>query len=105
MTAPSELQKFKHEGSQPALSPLDKVRRELAKYEHVLFDFSAHEKGDGVEVVIDFRNKDLGVHTYYFQMHPRDLQHPQFEWTFQRQLYDCVHDYIIEMFTRTPQSR
>ncbi|OFV94760.1 MAG: hypothetical protein A3F68_06200 [Acidobacteria bacterium RIFCSPLOWO2_12_FULL_54_10] len=81
------------------------MRRELAKYEHVLFDFSAHEKGDGVEVVIDFRNKDLGVHTYYFQMHPRDLQHPQFEWTFQRQLYDCVHDYIIEMFTRTPQSR
>ena len=58
-----------------------------------------------MEVIIDFRNTDLGLHTYYFEMHPRDLAHPQFTWTFQRQLYDCVHDYIIEMFIRTPQER
>jgi len=43
------------------------------------------------------------VHTYLFEMHPRDLDHPQFEWTFQRQLYDCLHDYLVEMFVRTPQ--
>jgi hypothetical protein len=84
---------------------VEKVRRELEKYEHPLFEFSAREKGDGVEVIIDFRNKDLGLHTYYFELHPRDLAHPQFPWTFQRQLYDCVHDYIIEMFTRTPQMK
>ena len=86
-------------------SNVEKVRKELERYEHPLFDFSAREKGEAVEVVIDFRNKDLGLHTYYFELHPRDLEHPQFPWTFQRQLYDCVHDYIIEMFTRTPQMK
>ena len=83
----------------------DKVRAELARYEHPLLNFSAREKGDAVEVVIDFKNKDLGLHTYYYEIHPRDLEHPQFPWTFQRQLYDCVHDYIIEMFTLTPQMK
>ena len=36
---------------------------------------------------------------------PRDIEHPQFPWTFQRYLYDCLHDYLIEMFIRTPQTR
>ncbi len=87
------------------LSNLDKVRAELARYEHPLLHFSAREKGDAVEVIIDFKNKDLGLHTYYYEIHPRDLEHPQFPWTFQRQLYDCIHDYIIEMFTLTPQMK
>ncbi len=86
-------------------SGIEKVRRELARYEHPLFEFSAREKGEAVEVVIDFRNKDIGVHTYYYEVHPRDLEHPQFPWTFQRQIYDCLHDYIVEMFTRTPQMK
>ncbi len=82
---------------------LSRVREELARYEHPLFEFSAREFGEGVEVIIDYRDKAFGMHTYYYQMHPRDLDHPQFTWTFQRQLYDCVHDYIIEMFTKNPQ--
>lgn len=86
-------------------SQLEKVRTELVRYEHPLLDFSAREKGEAVEVVIDFKNKDLGLHTYYYEIHPRDLAHPQFPWSFQRQLYDCIHDYVIEMFTRTPQDR
>ncbi len=86
-------------------SPIAKVHKELARYEHPLFDFSAREKGEAVEVIIEFRNKDLGLHTYYYEIHPRDLAHPQFPWTFQRQLYDCLHDYIIEMFTLTPQMK
>ncbi|MEE8178078.1 MAG: hypothetical protein V3T65_08805 [Acidobacteriota bacterium] len=86
-------------------SGIEKVRWELARYEHPLFEFSAREKGEAVEVVIDFRNKDLGVHTYYYEVHPRDLAHPQFPWTFQRQIYDCLHDYIVEMFTLTPQMK
>ena len=81
------------------------MRRELARYEHPLFEFSAREKGEAVEVVIDFRNKDLGVHTYYYEVHPRDLAHPQFPWTFERQIYNCLHDYIVEMFTRTPNMK
>ena len=87
------------------MTSLEMVRKELARYEHPLLNFSAREKGDTVEVIIDFKNKDLGLHTYYYEIHPRDLEHPQFPWTFQRQLYDCVHDYIIEMFTLTPQMK
>ena len=50
-----------------------------------------------MEVIITFKDPAVRVHTYYFELHPRDLDHPQFEWTFQRQLYDCLHDYLIEM--------
>ena len=88
------------------MSPnLEKVLRELEKYEHPLFHISAREKGEAVDVIIDLRNQELGLHTYYYEIHPRDLSHPQFPWTFQRQLYDCLHDYLIEMFVRTPQSK
>lgn len=80
---------------------LDQLRR----YEHPLLAFDARAKGEGVEVVINFRNPPVPVHTYMFELHARDLDHPQFAWTFQRQLYDCLHDYFIEMFTRTPQLR
>ena len=38
-------------------------------------------------------------------VHERDIDHPQFAWTFQRYLYDCMHDYLVEMFLVTPQSR
>ena len=67
--------------------------------------FAARAKGEGVEVLINFRNPPVPVHTYNFEFHPRDLDHPQFEWEFQRQLYDCLHDYMVEMFIRTPQDR
>jgi hypothetical protein len=84
---------------------LDRVLAQLRLYEHPLLEFSARSKADRVEVIIQFKNSPVPVHTYYFELHPRDLDHPQFEWTFQRQLYDCLHDYLIEMFTRTPQDR
>ena len=84
---------------------LVRVLEQLRLYEHPLLDFSARSKGDSVEVMINFKNSPVPVHTYYFELHPRDLDHPQFEWTFQRQLYDCLHDYLIEMFIRTPQDR
>jgi hypothetical protein len=82
---------------------LDRVLAQLRLYEHPLFNFGAREKGEGVEVIIEFKNPPVPVHTYCFDLHPRDLDHPQFEWTFQRQLYDCLHDYLVEMFIRTPQ--
>ena len=88
-----------------AQSRLDRVLAQLRLYEHPLLDFSARAKGEGVEVIIKFKNPDVPVHTYYFDLRPRDLDDPQFEWAFQRQLYDCLHDYMIEMFTRTPQNR
>jgi hypothetical protein len=81
------------------------VLEQLRLYEHPLLNFDARPKDEAVEVVISFKNPAVPVHTYLFQLHPRDLDSPQFEWTFQRQLYDSLHDYFIEMFTRTPQSR
>ena len=84
---------------------LDRVLEQLRLYEHPLLEFSARGKGEGVEVLIQFKNPAIPVHTYYFDLHPRDLDHSQFEWSFQRQLFDCLHDYIVEMFTRTPQNR
>lgn len=85
-------------------TPLRRVLDQLALYEHPLLEFGAHERGDAVEVTIRFKQAAVPVHTYAFQIHPRDLDAPQFEWQFQRQLYDCLHDYLVEMFTRTPQS-
>ena len=84
---------------------LQRVCVQLSLYEHPLLDFNARAKGDGVELIIQFKNRRVPVHTYYFDLHPRDLDNPQFEWSFQRQLYDCLHDYLVEMFIRTPQDR
>lgn len=87
------------------MSPLEKVRAELARYEHALMDFSARENNGGVELVIELKNRSLGLHTYYAPIHSRDIEHQQFAWTLQRYLYDCLHDYVVEMFVHTPQSR
>ena len=84
---------------------VERVLSQLRLYEHPLLDFDARAKGDGVELIIQFKNPCVPVHTYYFDLHPRDLDHPQFEWSFQRQLYDCLHDFLVEMFIRTPQDR
>jgi hypothetical protein len=91
--------------SESSNSRLDRVLAQLRLYEHPLLDFDARSKGEGVEVIITFKSPPVPVHTYYFELHPRDLDHPQFEWSFQRQLYDCLHDYLVEMFIRTPQDR
>ena len=82
---------------------LDRILAQLRLYEHPLLTFNAQAKGDTVEVSIQLTHCDIPVHTYLYELHPRDLDHPQFEWQFQRQLYDALHDYFIEMFVRTPQ--
>ena len=84
---------------------LDRVLAQLRLYEHPLLAFHANAKGAGVEVSIQLMHCTVPVHTYVYEMHPRDLDHPQFEWQFQRQLYDALHDYMVEMFIRTPQDR
>ena len=45
------------------------------------------------------------MHQYVLPIHPRDLDHPQFAWHLQRQIYDGLHDYFIEMFVSTPQDK
>ena len=86
-------------------SPVQKVRQELARYEHPLFLFEARPAGEGVEVAIRYRPPAEELHTYLFELRPREIEHSQFPWTFQKQLYDCLHDYLIEMFTRNPQEK
>ena len=84
---------------------LERVLDQLRLYEHPLLNFSARAKGEGVEIIIQFKESSFPVHTYYFDLHPRDLDDSQFEWSFQRQLFDALHDYFVEMFIRTPQDR
>ncbi len=84
---------------------VETVRRELARYEHPLFDFQARPAGENVEVEIRFKTPGVEVHNYLFILRPREIEHTQFPWSFQKQLYDCLHDYIIEMFTANPQRK
>jgi hypothetical protein len=87
------------------VTPLEKVQAETRRYEHALLSFSAREHRGGVELVIELKGPHAGLHTYYAPVHERDIEHPQFPWMFQRYLYDCMHDYLVEMFLRTPQTR
>ncbi len=89
----------------PLSDLVEKVRRELARYEHPLFDFDARAAANGVAVQIRFKPTGVEVHSYEFILQPREIEHSQFPWTFQRQLYDCLHDYVIEMFTCNPQRK
>lgn len=82
---------------------MEKVRAEIARYEHPLFALDAQPANGGVELLIRFKPAGVEVHTYSCLLREREIEHPQFPWTFQRQLYDCLHDYVIEMFTRNPQ--
>jgi hypothetical protein len=81
----------------------EKVSAELARYEHPLFVFGARPATEGVEVEIRYSQAEPEVHVYVFLLRPREIENRQFPWTFQKQLYDCLHDFIIEMFTCNPQ--
>jgi hypothetical protein len=81
------------------------VQEHLKLYEHPLLAFSARENNGVIEVLIDFKNSPVPVHTYVLPIHARDLDNSQLTWHLQRQLYDGLHDYFIEMFIRTPQDR
>jgi hypothetical protein len=87
------------------VTPLEKVQAQILRYDHALLAFSTREHNGGIELVIELKDRALGLHTYYAPIHPRDIDHPQFPWTFQRYLYDCMHDYLVEMFLHTPQNR
>lgn len=88
------------------MTDLEKVRSELERYKHILFSFAAEEVDPGeIYLVISLTTPIPSAHTYRAPVHPRDVAHPQFPWTFQRYLYDCMHDYLVELFERTPQQR
>ena len=86
------------------MTPLETVLAELSQYEHPFFEFSARETGDVVELCI--RSKIPGVLSpeYRLKFAERDLKSTQFPWTFQRLLYDCLTDYVVELFTKSPMT-
>ncbi len=86
------------------MTPLERVQAELSRYEHLLLAFDAVQDSRGeVELRIWLKVDLAGAHVYSAQVHSRDIEHPQFAWTFQKHLYDCMHDYLCELFTRNPQ--
>lgn len=89
----------------PESPNLAKVLDHLRLYDHPLLAFSARETNGIIEVLIDLKNSLVPVHTYVLPIHPRDVEHAQFAWHLQRQIYDGLHDYFVEMFTSTPQDR
>ncbi len=86
------------------MDELEKVRNELKKYLHPLLDLSVRNNDGKIELVIDLKNRPPDIHTYYLEIHPRDLASSQFPWTLQRMIFDGLHDYFVEMFVYTPQS-
>lgn len=82
------------------------IQQQLARYEHPLLLFEAVADAHGEPVLVIRLRKPLeGVDDYRLRIHERDLGGSQFEWNLQRLLYDCIHDFISDMFVRTPQSR
>ena len=99
------VDRFDDRAEGPAeMSSIERVREELAKYGHPFFDFEAREKEDGVELVIRSKMPDVHSPEYRITLNERDLQNSQFRWTFQKLLYDCLTDYIVELFTRSPMT-
>jgi hypothetical protein len=84
------------------VTTIERVQQELERYEHPFFEFSARLKGDAVEMVIRSKLPDVLSPEYKITLNDRDIQNTQFPWMFQKLLYDCLTDYIVELFTRNP---
>ena len=87
------------------MNTLERVRQELTKYEHPLVEFFAEEGSMGVELRMRVKGGMDGIHEYSAPVHERDAVSSQFEWQLQRYLHDCLHDYLVEMFTLNPRRK
>jgi len=81
---------------------LEKVNQQLSRYAHPLFEWEARNLSSGVEVTIRLKVSGVYDEAYRLLLRPREIEARGFEWDFQRQLYNCLHDYLVEMFTRSP---
>jgi len=86
------------------MTPLETVVEEITKYEHPFFEFSAQASGNDVELCIQSKIPDVLNPAYRITFSERDLRSSQFPWTFQRLLYSCLTDYIVELFTKSPMT-
>jgi hypothetical protein len=85
-----------------SLEHLKKVIYQLSRYEHPLFEWEARSLAVGVEIAIRLRVKGVYDEPYRLVVRPREIEARGFEWDFQRQLFNCLHDYLVEMFIRSP---
>lgn len=81
---------------------LDRVEQQLSRYEHPLFKLEARTVEHGVEVIVTLKIEGVYDEPYRLCLKPREIEARGFEWDFQRQLYNCLHDYLVEMFIRSP---
>jgi hypothetical protein len=87
------------------VSQLETVLKEIEKYEHPFFDFAAREKDEGIELCIRSKIPNVLSPEYRITFAERDINSTQFPWTFQRLLYGCLTDYVVELFTKSPMTR
>jgi hypothetical protein len=81
---------------------LKEVEEQLARYEHPLFEWEAQPADPGIDVLIRMKIRGIYDDPYRLSLKPREIEARGFQWEFQRQLYNCLHDYLVEMFTRSP---
>jgi hypothetical protein len=81
---------------------LKEVEEQLARYEHPLFEWEAQPAGPDIDVLIRLKISGVYDDPYRLSLKPREIEARGFQWEFQRQLYNCLHDYLVEMFTRSP---
>ena len=81
---------------------LNKVEKELSRYAHPLFEWEARHVSGGVQIIVTLKVKQVYDQPYLLFLKPREIEARGFQWDFQRQLYNCLHDYLVEMFTRSP---
>jgi hypothetical protein len=81
---------------------LRKVEKELCRYAHPLFKWEACAGSQGVDIIISLKVGGLYDQPYQLCLKPREIEAQGFEWDFQRQLFNCLHDYLVEMFIRSP---
>ena len=55
---------------------VETVRRELAQYEHPLFDFTVRAEGEDAVVEIRFKDASAPVHVYEFTLRAREIDSP-----------------------------
>jgi hypothetical protein len=87
---------------QGKVTAFERVQEELKEYEHPFFNFEAREKGQDIEMVIRSKVPNVLSPEYRITLNERDIQSSQFRWTFQKLLYDCLTDYVVELFTKNP---
>ena len=84
---------------------LDCASAQLRLYEHPLLNFSARAKGEGVEIIIKFKDESVPVHIIISTCIPAISTTRSSSGAFSANSSTHLHDYFMEMFIRTPQDR